>query len=93
LKPHFKERESVLISIGHKEFVKSSAIVEIIGRDSARVKRLTDAAAQSGILINVTGGRRPGSIILLKSSHVVLSALRPEIIKSRLKETIEFAKK
>jgi regulator of extracellular matrix RemA (YlzA/DUF370 family) len=78
----------VLISIGYNKFVKSNAIVEIIGRESARVKRLTDAAAQSGMLINATGGRRAGSVILLKSNHVVLSALRPEIIKSRLKETL-----
>ena len=78
----------MLISIGYKVFVQSNAIVEIMDRESARVKRLTDAAAQSGMLINVTGGRRTGSIILLRSNHVVLSALRPETIKSRLKETL-----
>ena len=78
----------MLISIGYKIFVQSNAIVEILDRRSARVKRLTDAAAQNGMLINVTGGRRTGSIILLKSNHVVLSALQPEIIKSRLKETL-----
>jgi regulator of extracellular matrix RemA (YlzA/DUF370 family) len=89
LKPYFKERETLMISIGHKDFVKSSAIVEVIRRGSARVRRLTNAAAQSGRLINVTRGRRPGSIILLKSNHVVLSALRPEIIESRLKETLD----
>lgn len=89
MKSHFKERESVLISIGHKGFVRSSAIVGIIRRDSARVKRLTDAAAQNAMLINATGGRQPGSILLLKSNHVVLSALRPEIIKSRLRETLK----
>ena len=88
MKSHFKEREPVLISISDEAFVKSSAIAQIIRRDSARVKRLTDAAAQNGMLINVTGGRRTGSIILLKSNHVVLSALQPEIIKSRLKETL-----
>ena len=85
MKSHLKEREPVLISISDKAFVKSSAIAQIIRRDSARVKRLTDAAAQSGMLINATGGKRPGSIILLTSDHVVLSALGPEIIKSRLK--------
>ena len=78
----------MLISIGYNVFVQSDAIVDIVDRESARVKRLTGAAAQSGMLINVTGGRRTGSILLLKSNHVVLSALRPEIIKSRLKETL-----
>ena len=86
--PHFNKGEALMISIGHKDFVKSSAISEIIGRNSARAKMLTDAADQSGMLINATGGKRPGSIILLKSNHVVLSALKPEILKSRLKETL-----
>ena len=88
MKPHIKEGETLMISIGHRAFVKSNAIVEIIGRDSAFAKRMTDAAAQSRMLINATGGKRPGSIILLKSNHVLLSALQPEIIKSRLKNTL-----
>ena len=87
MKPRSKQKGIRLIPIGHRDFVQSGAIVGVLRHDSPRVKKLTDTAVQTGMLINATGGRRPVSIILLKSRHIVLSALQPEIIKSRLKES------
>jgi len=64
-----------LISIGHKHFIESDNIVEILKASDTRAAIITHPAAESGRLIDATDGRRTRSIIKLKSKHIVLSAL------------------
>jgi regulator of extracellular matrix RemA (YlzA/DUF370 family) len=78
----------MMISIGDKHFIESDYIVEILKAADNRAARITHTAAESGRLINATGGRRIRSIIKLKSKHTVLSALRAETLKSRLGNNI-----
>jgi len=74
----------MMISIGGKHFIESKYIVEILNVSDTRAAIIARTAAQSGRLINATGGRRIRSIIRLKSKHTALSALRAENLKSRL---------
>ena len=76
--------DRMMISIGHKNFLESSYIDEILtplGPRAARFKRL---AAAAGMLITATEGKKVKSMIKLKSKHIVLSSLEPETIKSKL---------
>jgi regulator of extracellular matrix RemA (YlzA/DUF370 family) len=76
--------ERMMISIGHGAFLQSRYIDEILpphGPRSARCKRF---AAEVGMLIRATHGKRVKSMIKLKSKHIVLSSLEPETIRSKL---------
>jgi len=72
-----------MISIGDKNFIESNYIVEIAKVSGTRAAIIKHTAAQSGMLIDATDGRRIRSIIKLKSNHIVLSALRAETLESR----------
>jgi extracellular matrix regulatory protein A len=76
--------DRMMICIGHRNFLESSYIDEILtplGPRAARFKRL---AAEVGMLIRATDGRRVKSMIKLKTKHIVLSSLEPETIRSKL---------
>jgi regulator of extracellular matrix RemA (YlzA/DUF370 family) len=76
--------EIMMISIGNKHFIESGYVVEILNPHRLRAANMIQTAAESGMLINATSGRRIRSIIKLKSMHIVLSALGVETLKSRL---------
>ena len=76
----------MILSIGHKQFVESSSIVAILNPDSAPARRLRRGAAEAGMLMDATKGRKVRSIIVQNSNHIVLSALGPETIESRFKK-------
>lgn len=76
--------ERMMISIGHKSFLESGCIGEILaahGHRAAMAKRL---AAEAGMLISASEGKRVRSVIKLKTKHIVLSSLEPETIRSKL---------
>jgi len=73
-----------MIPIGHKNFVESKHIVSLLRPDSAGAKRLRRNAAESGLLITATNGRTTRSLILMETSHIVLSALTLKALKARL---------
>ena len=78
----------MMIYIGHKNFIESDYIVEILKASNARAVSKTHTTAKSGMLINAASGRRIRSAIKLKSKHTVLSALRVETLKSKLGNSI-----
>ena len=81
----------MMISIGHKHFIESDYIVEILKRTDTGADRHIHAAAASGMLIDATGGKRIRSIVRLKSKHIVLSALKVEILQSKIKSPTLFS--
>lgn len=72
-----------LINIGFGNMVSDIRIVSVVGPESAPVKRLVHDAADKGMLIDATYGRKTKSVIIADSGHVVLSALTPDIIYER----------
>jgi len=78
----------MMIPIGYENFVDSDSIVVVLSTDSAPAMRLRRGAKESRRLINATSGRKARSLIVMKSNHIILSALQPETIKSRLKQAI-----
>lgn len=77
------------INIGFGNLVSSERLVAIVSPDSAPIKRMIQESRERGMLIDATYGRKTASIFIMDSDHVVLSALSPEKIASRLQIELE----
>lgn len=73
-----------LVNIGFGNIVSASRIVEMVSPESAPVKRIISYAREQGHLIDATYGRKIRAVIVVDSGHVILSALYPETLTSRL---------
>ena len=78
-----------LISIGFGNFVSDLRIVSIVAPDSAPVKRLVQEARENGMLIDATFGRKTKCVLVMDSSHVILSAISPQNIAQKAEEDSE----
>ena len=71
------------VNIGFGNIVNSNKIVSMITSDSARAKRIVAQAKESGKIIDATQGRRTRCVVIC-DDNVVLSALMPDTIASRI---------
>ena len=76
----------ILLNIGYGNMVVASRVVSIVSPQSAPMKRLREEAAGRGKLVDATQGRRTRSIIVTDSDLVILSAINPETIATRLSQ-------
>ena len=75
-----------LINIGFGNMVSAARLVAVVTPDSAPMKRIIQEARDRDKLIDATLGRRTRAVLVTDSDHVVLSAILPETIASRLHE-------
>lgn len=73
-----------LINIGYGNIVSANRIVSIVSPESAPIKRIIQDARDAQKLIDATYGRRTRAVIITDSDHVILSAVQPETVASRL---------
>ncbi len=73
-----------LLNLGYGNLVVASRVVAIVTPQTSPMKRLREEAATRGKLVDVTQGRRTRSIIVTDSDHVILSAINPDTVASRL---------
>ncbi|MCL2147230.1 MAG: DUF370 domain-containing protein [Synergistaceae bacterium] len=73
-----------LIHIGFGNMAIAERIVAIIQPGSSPTRRLKEDARENGRLIDATLGRKTRSIIITDSNHIILSAIHPETIASRI---------
>jgi len=73
-----------MVSIGFGNMVSANRIVAMVSPESAPVRRIIAEARDRGMLIDATHGRRTRAVIVADSGHVVLSAVNPETVVSRL---------
>lgn len=78
-----------LVNIGFGNLVSADRLVAVVGAESAPVKRMVQEARDGGNLIDATYGRRTRAVLIMDSTHVILSALQPETLAARVggKET------
>lgn len=78
-----------LVNIGFGNLISAQRLISVVGPDSAPVKRMIQDAREAGNLIDATYGRRTRAALIMDSDHIVLSALQPETVASRIggKET------
>ncbi len=73
-----------LINIGFGNIVSANRIISIVSPDSAPIKRLVQEAKDSKMAIDATYGRRTRAVLVMDSGHIILSAVQPETVASRL---------
>lgn len=73
-----------LLNTGFGNFVIANRIISVVSPGSAPVKRIKEIAKDKGRLVDATYGRKTRAIIVMDSEHVILSAINPETIASRL---------
>ncbi len=73
-----------LLNIGHGNLVAAWRVIAIVSPGAAPMKRLRDEAAKRGKLVDATQGRRTRSILVMDDDHVILSAVNPDTVASRL---------
>jgi hypothetical protein len=76
--------ELPLLNLGYGNLVVARRVVAIVAANSAPMRRLREEAQGRGKLVDATQGRRTRSIIVTDSDHVILSAVNPETIATRL---------
>ncbi|MDD6207211.1 MAG: DUF370 domain-containing protein [Clostridiales bacterium] len=75
-----------MVNIGFGNIANADKIISIISPEAAPVKRLVQAAKDDGTAIDATCGRKTKSVLVMENRSVVLSALLPETIASRINQ-------
>jgi len=74
----------MLVNIGYDNYIERDLVVAVLPPGSAPNRRMREAAAKTGTLIDATAGRQTRSLVVMSSGHLVASALQPETIRARL---------
>ena len=73
-----------LVHIGFNNILAMSRVIAIASPNSAPTKRTIHEGRNNGKLVDMTSGRRTKAVIFTDSGHIILAALSPETIASRL---------
>ena len=73
-----------LVHIGFGNILAMSRAIAIASPNSAPTKRVIHEGRNGGKVIDMTSGRRTKAVIFTDSGHIILAALAPETIASRL---------
>lgn len=77
-----------LINIGFGNIVSVDKIISIVNPDSAPIKRLVQEAKDNKTVIDATFGRKTRAVIITDSGQLILAAIQPETIASRIDKEI-----
>ena len=77
-----------LVNIGFGNVVSPNKIVSIVSPEAAPIKRIIQEAKDTKVAIYATCGRRTRAVLIMDSGHIVLSAVQPETIATRLDKDI-----
>jgi regulator of extracellular matrix RemA (YlzA/DUF370 family) len=77
-----------LVNIGFGNVVSANKIVSIVSPEAAPIKRIIQEAKDTKVAIDATCGRRTRAVLIMDSGHIVLSAVQPETIATRLDKDI-----
>ncbi len=73
-----------LVHVGFGNILAIDKVLAIVSPGSAPIKRMIQAGKSKSLLIDLTSGRKTKAVIIMDSGHLVLVALNPETIASRL---------
>ena len=73
-----------LVHIGFGNILAMNKVIGIASPNSAPTKRVIHEGREKGLLIDMTNGRRTKAVIFTDSGHIILAALAPETVSSRL---------
>ena len=75
------------MNIGFGNIVNADKIIAMITPDSAPAKRMVQKAKEESRLIDATQGRRTRAVIFTENDRVILSALLPDTLSGRMKNS------
>ena len=78
-----------LVNIGFGNLVAEERIVAVVSPESAPIKRLIQDIREKGFLIDASFGRSTKAVLVMDSGNVILSALSPEALASRMSNKYE----
>ena len=64
--------------------ISAQRLLAVIAPESAPIKRMIQEARERGVLIDATYGRKTCSVLVMDNDHLILSALSPDVVASRL---------
>jgi len=73
-----------LIHIGFGNVLAANRVLAIVSPRSAPVKAMIKDGKSRGMIVDMTSGRRVRAAVVLDSGHIVLAALMPTTIASRI---------
>lgn len=73
-----------LINIGFGNMVSANRLLAVVSPESAPIKRIIQDTRERGQLVDATFGRRTRAVLIMDSGHVILSAIQPETVASRI---------
>ena len=73
-----------LLNVGFGNTVMVSRIIAVINTGSSPARKLKEVAKKAGKLVDVTEGRRTRSILIMDSSHVILSSVQTDTVSQRM---------
>ena len=76
--------ETELIHVGFGNVLAVNRVIAIVSPGSAPTKRMVQGGKENGKLIDMTNGRRTKAVLVMDSGHIVLAAIAPETVASRL---------
>lgn len=76
------------INIGFGNIVQADRILAVISPDAAPTKRMIQEAKQKMLSIDATTGRKTRAVIIMDTGHIILSAVQPETVISRLNKDV-----
>ena len=74
------------VNIGFGNTVNIDKIVSVVSPESAPIKRIVQMSKAAATLVDATYGRKCQAVIITDSDYIVLSALTPETIASRMED-------
>ena len=72
------------INIGYGNIISANRIISIIVPGAAPIKRMIQEAKDKSLVIDATSGRKTRAVIIMDTGHIVLSAVQPDTVVSRL---------
>lgn len=78
-----------LVNIGFGNLIAEERIVAVVSPESAPIKRIIQDTRDKGLLIDASFGRSTKAVLFMDSGNVVLSALSPEALASRMSNKYE----
>lgn len=78
-----------LVNIGFGNLIAEERIVAVVSPESAPIKRIIQDTREKGLLIDASFGRSTKAVLFMDSGNVVLSALSPEALASRMSNKYE----
>lgn len=73
-----------LVHVGFGNILSINRVIAIISPNSAPTKRMIQESKNKGTLIDMTNGKKTRAVLITDCGQIVLAAISPETLASRL---------